>query len=116
MKIGAAFPSKYLKCDDLGGKEHKLTISKVEMGDVGTEGKPEIKPIMFFVGKTRGVALNKTNATSIASRYGDDTDDWVNKEVIIYPDKTMFQGSMVDCIRMRAVAPVADPSVDDIPF
>ena len=115
MKIGAAFPTKWLKAEDLGGKSHLLTIAKVVMEQVGTEDSPEEKPVMFFVGKSKGIVLNKTNATSVSLHYGDDTDNWTNKPVQVFPDKTMFGGKMVDCIRMRVEAPAATPG-EDIPF
>lgn len=116
MKINQAFPSKYIKAADLGGKEHTLTIAKVQIEDVGGQNNEEDRPVMYFAGRQKGVVLNRTNATAIAHRYGDDTDEWVNKPVTVYPDTTMFQGKMVDCIRMRVPAPPAEAGVDDIPF
>jgi hypothetical protein len=110
MKIGAAFPSKYIKAADLGGKEFTLQIATVKIEDVGGQNNEEDRPVLYFVGRQKGVVLNRTNATAIAHRYGDDTDEWANKEVIIYPDTTMFQGKMVDCIRMRVPAQPADPN------
>jgi hypothetical protein len=117
MKIGAAFPSKYIKAGDLAGKEHTLTIANVRIEDVGTSDSPEDKLVLYFAGRTKGCVLNKTNATAIAHRYGEETDEWVNKPVIVYPDRTMFGGQMVDCIRMRAPVPAADEVAgDEIPF
>ena len=118
MKIGNAFPSKYIKAEDLGNKEHTLTILKVEMGEVGKEDAPEMKPVCYFVGKAKGLVLNKTNAETIAHSYGDDTDEWTNKPVIVYPDRTMFGGKMVDCIRLRTprLAATDDGGESDLPF
>jgi len=115
MKIGAAFPSKYIKAADLAGKTHTLTVARVQMEDVGSPDSPEEKPVLYFVGKAKGVVLNKTNATAVAHRYGDDTDDWTNKPVEVYPDTTMFGGKMVECVRMRAPAPAAEVG-EDVPF
>ncbi len=98
MKINQAFPSKYIKAGDLGGKEFTLTISKVTIEDVGGAGTEEEKPILYFAGRQKGVVLNRTNATAIS-----------------HPDTVMFQGKMVDCIRMRVPAQAADPSME-IPF
>ena len=118
MKIGTAFPSKYIKAADLGGKAHTLVIGEVKIEDVGGQGNEEDKPCLYFVGRAKGCVLNRTNAMAIAARYGEDTDAWTNKEVIVYPDTTMYQGKMVDCIRMRVPVPLADPSVEgsDLPF
>jgi hypothetical protein len=117
MKIGAAFPSKYIKAADLSGKAHTLVVSRVQIEDVGGQGNEEDKPVLYFVGRTKGCVLNRTNAMAIAARYGEDTDEWTNQEVIVYPDTTMFQGKMVDCIRMRIPVPAAtEAESDDIPF
>jgi hypothetical protein len=116
VKIGTAFPSKYIKAADLNDKEHLLTISGVKIEDVGGQGSEEDKPVIYFVGKSKGCVLNRTNAMAIASKYGDDTEEWVDKPVNVYPDTTMFQGKMVDCIRMRVPAAPADPNEDPIPF
>jgi hypothetical protein len=115
MKIMSSFPSKYIKAGDLGGKEHKLIITGVKIEDVGGQGSEEDKPVLFFQGKAKGVVLNRTNAMALASKYGEDTETWVDKDVIVYPDQTLFQGRMVDCIRMRVPAAAATEE-DAIPF
>jgi hypothetical protein len=117
VKIGQAFPSKYIKATDLAGKEFTLTIGVVKIEDVGGPGNEEDRPVLYFEGKTKGVVLNRTNATSISSKYGDDTDMWLGKPVIIYPDTVMFQGKMVDCIRMRIPPSVGLPEDEaGLPF
>ena len=87
----------------------------MKIEDVGGQGSEEDKPCIYFQGKQKGCVLNRTNAGAIASKYGDDTDDWTGKPVVVYPDQTMFQGKSVDCVRMRIPASVALPE-DDIPF
>ncbi len=116
MKIGTAFPSKYLKAADLAGKSHELVIKEVKIEDVGGQGNEEDKPCLYFVGKQKGCVLNRTNAMAIAARYGEDTEAWTDKPILVYPDTTMFQGKMVDCIRMRVPVEAAQPGTDDIPF
>jgi hypothetical protein len=101
VKINSAFPSKYLKESDLGGREVPCVIDRVTIEDVGGPSDPEEKPVMYFVNKAKGMVLNKTNSMYIASKYGDETDDWKGKAIIIHPDSTMFQGKMVPCLRVR---------------
>jgi hypothetical protein len=72
MRIGQAFPSEYLKASDLMGRTVKVTMSHVEMREVG-DGP---KPILHFVGKEKGLVLNKTNSNNITAAYGDETDNW----------------------------------------
>jgi hypothetical protein len=112
MKMTAAFPSKYLKCTDLQGRAVGVVIDKVRMEDVG-DG--ESKPVLTFQGRSKGVVLNKTNASVISSVYGDDSEDWCGKPLELYPDKVSFQGRIVDAIRVRIPAPAGLPE-DDIAF
>lgn len=100
MKIDSAFPSKYLRADDLRGRRVKVKISHVEMADVGDAEMPEDKPIVFFEGKSKGLVLNRTNAGTIAAVYGDETDNWVGKEIELFPTTTDFKGKRVACLRI----------------
>lgn len=97
MKIGTAFPSNYIKCDDLQGRPVQVKMNYVKFEDIGSENKA----ILYFIGKERGLVLNKTNANMIAELYGDETDDWSGKVIELYPTKTDFQGKRVDAIRVR---------------
>ena len=115
MKIGSAFPSKYLKAGDLAGREVACTISRVVVENVGGQGAEEDKPVLYLNGKSKGIVLNRTNAMTIAAKYGDDTDAWLDQPIVVYPDQTMYQGRMVDCIRLRVPAAQA-VSADEIPF
>lgn len=133
MKVSEAFPSKYLAAADLQGKDVQVTIDRVEMATFD-DGKS--KPIVYFQGHQKGVALNKTNANNIAMVHGDDTDHWRGRVVILFTAWVDYQGKSVQAIRVRGVpAPLAsvpeqqasttrqDPSMppagpddDDIPF
>ena len=97
MRISAAFPSDYLRAADLQGKPVKLTMSHVEMKDIGGYHKPAL----FFKGTDKGMILNKTNSNNIASAYGDDTDDWTGKEIVLFEAMVDFQGKTVAAIRVR---------------
>lgn len=110
MNIGEVFPSNYLKAADLKGKVVKVKIKAVTVEDIGDDKKPVIR----FEGRDRGLALNKTNAGIIASAYGQETDNWNGKEIELRPDKTQFQGQLVDCIRVQVPLQAADDS--EIPF
>ena len=113
MDINTVFPSNYLKAADLQKRKHKLTIFKCVMEKVGDEEKP----IVYFVGKEKGLVLNKTNASVISSMFGPDTDNWKDCQVILYPTKVPFQGKPTDAIRIEE--PFDEPAVgddEDIPF
>lgn len=111
MKIGEVFPSNFLKAADLQGRLLKVKVQSVVVEDIGDDKKPVVR----FVGKQKGLALNKTNAGIISSAYGDETDNWNGKEIELRPDKTQYQGQLVDCIRVQIPAKAADPD-EEIPF
>jgi hypothetical protein len=127
MDINAAFPSTWLKNSDLNGRPVKLTMKEVALEEVGDDHKP----VLYFQGAKKGLVLNKINSASIASAYGNDTDNWNGKQIEVYPDITIFGGKPTPCIRVRpvkaAAAPVAPPVTppehvtsaqldDEIPF
>jgi hypothetical protein len=113
MKISEEFPSQYLKASDLGGREVRVTMGRVEREEIGTDKKL----VLYFKGKEKGVVLNKTNANTIGDAYGDDTDDWYDQPLILFSIRTEFQGKPVDGLRCRVptpkdnrqMAPKADP-------
>jgi hypothetical protein len=100
MKISNEFPSNYLRAQDLEGRPATVVISGVESEEVGTE--KEAKPVLYFKGKSKGVILNKTNATAIAGLYGDDTDGWSGESITLFAAQVSFQGKVVDAIRVKA--------------
>ena len=116
MNINDSFPSNWLKAGDLKGRSVDVTISHVSEEDVG-DG---MKPVLYMSGKDKGIVLNKTNASMIASSYGDMTEGWEGKPLTVFPDKTSFQGKIVDCIRVRVPVPPADSSSEEgaaeVPF
>jgi hypothetical protein len=100
VNINSAFPSKFLKASDLNGQAVNVKISGVKVESVG-QGQ-ESKPVVYFAGKQKGMVLNKTNAGKIANIAGSqDTDDWADVVVQIYPTETEFGGETVECIRVR---------------
>ena len=113
MKISSAFPSKFLKASDLQGKEVRVEIFDVRMEDVSGDGSEE-KLVMYFKDKQKGLVLNITNRNRLVTAFGDETDDWLGKEILIYPEQTQFGGRPVEGLRVRVPAKEAKPG--DAPF
>ena len=97
MRMSEEFPSKYLKADDLMGREVRVTIARVEREKMGDD----FKPVVYFNGKEKGVVLNKTNAFTIANAYGDETADWFGNDVILFSVMTEYGGKTAPAIRVR---------------
>lgn len=123
MNINDAFPSNYLKASDLGESQPVVTIDRVEVEPVG-RGK-EMKPVIYFAGKQKGMVLNKTNSKKIAEIAGShDTDDWHGTQVKLFATEVDFQGETVEAIRVKAATAakpkprpvVEEHEVDEVPF
>jgi uncharacterized protein (DUF697 family) len=96
----------YIFAFDLDGRDVVVTISKVVAGELAsTGGRKTKKPIVYFDGKEKGLALNATNAKSIAALYGNYTEKWVGRSITIYPTTTQMGGETVECIRVRPSVP-----------
>lgn len=129
--INDAFPSNYLKASDIRGAEPVVTIDHVAYEPVGRQ--KQMKAVIYFKGKEKGLVLNKTNATKITQLAGSDmTEDWDGVRIKLYATDTEFGGETVECIRVKAAPPasrtapapvapppaepIADVTADDIPF
>lgn len=107
MNLNDVYQSDTLKAADLKGREHILVIATVDM-KAFNDGP---KLVLTFQNAKKSFICNRTNAKRIAFRHGDETDGWVGKEIILYPDLVDFQGKAVEAIRVKPVAyPAATPA------
>lgn len=96
MRIDAAFPSQYIKASDLQGRRVLAKMKTVVMEKVGNDQKP----VLYFMGKDKGLVLNKTNATKIAEAYGPNTEAWVGHLLELFETMVEFQGDTVAAVRV----------------
>lgn len=101
MNVNDAFPSKYIKADDLQGREVTVTIDRVEMENIGQGQNQDRKPVAYFQGKQKGLVLNKTNSMNIASVYGPETSGWTGRQVTLFSAWVDYQGKSVQAVRVR---------------
>jgi hypothetical protein len=113
MKISDAFPSKYIKADDIGHHRLNVTVRIVTIEDIADK---EFKPVMYFMGKDKGMVINKTNAGICAAVWGDETDHWQGKALELFAQPVMFQGRQVMGLAVSPVmtAPPAQRTNDEI--
>lgn len=114
------FDKAYIYAYDLEGRDVTVTIERVTGGTlVGTGGKSNKKPVLYFKGRPeKGLALNITNAKIIAGLYGGfDSEKWVGKRITLYPTTTTFGSQTVECIRIRPSIPKGKDDVikPDVP-
>lgn len=102
MHYKLMYPSEYLAAADLHGKEQKVTILRVEIEDlVGSDGKKQSKPVVWFEKAKKRMVMCKTNAKAIAKLHGTDTDNWTGKAITVYPTTCIAFGQEVECVRVR---------------
>lgn len=103
------FPSKFLKAEDLRGKdgkgwrEFKLTIFAIGLEGMGGEDD-EQKWVLHFTGAQKGLVLNRTNAQTIADSFGTDSDEWIGKEVVLFVTTVNTPNGQKPGIRVRIPA------------
>lgn len=97
---------RFLSAEDIEeGKEITLTVKQVtieEAMDTKTSQKKQLVSVSFDETE-RLLALNKTNARTIASVTGSPRmEKWAGHKITLYRDKTLAFGKTVPCVRVRA--------------
>jgi hypothetical protein len=113
MKVSGCFPSKYLKASDIpDGREVPVQIDAIQVEPMEQSG--DDKPVLYFIGKKKGLVLNKTNAAVLSAAFGDESDQWHGKSVLLFSAMTQYGGRMVPCLRIKLARPpaIAAPPVE----
>lgn len=95
--------SKYLKQADVP-EPIIVTVHRIGKVNIAKEGDPqEEKWAVRFREFQKPMLLNSTNIKLLEKACGsDNTDDWANKEVVLYTDDSIsFQGQIVGGLRIR---------------
>lgn len=104
MRMNEAFPSKYLRAEDLDmdvtGAIEKVEL--VELKDPAGTKPIEHKPCVWIRGEDKPFICNKTNYKAISKIIGsDDTEDWIGKEITLTVMDVDSFGEMVAAIRVK---------------
>jgi hypothetical protein len=117
----SAFPSKYLKAEDLGTTRPTGTIISVVLELVGNGADQARKLVVQFAEPTlKALVLNKINSETIARLAGtEDYSAWPGTRVQLFATTVEFQGKRQPCIRLceppgRPAPRVTPPSVRPI--
>lgn len=115
MKGSEFFPSKYLKAEEIVDLAPlTVTVKSVVAEILSSRDKgDESKPVIYFTDLPapldggKGIILNKTNWYTIASLYGDDSDAWTDKQIVLVVVDVDAFGDVVSAIRVKKVVPKA---------
>jgi hypothetical protein len=93
-KIAEMLPSSYLKQTDFTEEGFIVTISHIKHENLANEkDAPDFKYVVYFKEFEKGLVLNVTNINGLAKACNsDDTDDWAEKEVIVFVDPNVGYG------------------------
>lgn len=101
-------PGKYLGAWHLPTDRDAVVVIESCAGGVLEQGQRKTrKPIVKLRGKTLLLALNKTNAKTIANMYGVDVTKWAGQSIALYVGETRDpeSGGKCACIRVRPTKP-----------
>jgi hypothetical protein len=105
MNINQLYPHKYANGEDLKGKPVKVTIARVSMEKMrpNPQSQEVEKPVLHVENGSKGIVLNKTLAVQIANiLQADDTEDWMGKQVVLYPVPLIVAGQSRVGIRAKS--------------
>ena len=103
MNISDAFPSKYVKAEDLAGRDVTVTIKSCTLEDIILGEEP--KAVLRFENAAKGMVLNVTNSRTITKLFGPETDNWVGKKIILRAEEVDFKGERVLGLRVSLSKP-----------
>lgn len=103
MKVGR-FLSPYVRTADVK-RAQTVTVAAVEEEVIGQGEDRKPKLVAYFDELEQGAVLGaKVVLSFFAEEFGEDSDDWIGKKVVMYKDPTItFQGKRVGGIRFKLV-------------
>lgn len=101
MRISETYTGNYFRASDFNQPRTFVVeaVSSVSFDD-------SQKPVVHLFGEKQRLALNKSNAFTLADAFGDETDGWIGKQIQVFAAPTFYQGKPVKGI---CVQPVTSP-------
>jgi hypothetical protein len=115
--VNAVYQSAFMRASQLGDQEREVIIAAAAVEVLG-QGERAAQKIVLDLNLPSGkrvpqrLPLNKSNALALAALFGPDTSNWIGRTIGLRPEKVLFQGALVDAIRVSATrAAAAAPAV-----
>jgi hypothetical protein len=96
MDISGHIGSGFIKAEHLNGPERHVIANVAD----GKFDRPDME-----LQDGRVLGLNATNMRTMAAAWGNETNDWIGKEIELYAGKTMYQGQERDSVLVRTISP-----------
>ena len=89
----------YLKASHLKTAIVPATVDRIEFQTVHPRpGQEEIKPVMYFVGKQKGLILTSTNQDFLRATFGDEINGSYGKQITLRAVHKMIAGRGIDTV------------------
>jgi hypothetical protein len=105
-KVSEIYSGQFLTAVELPpGRRTTAVIFSAEVEMIG-QGREQSQKIVLSLTSPQGrawpksIVLNKTNSMTLAAAFGDDTDAWAGKSVVVWSEPTTFAGKRVQGIRI----------------
>lgn len=93
---------EYLKAAHLGTATPTVTIARREFRTLHPRpGVEEVKPVLYFVGKEKGLILTATNQAYLQATFGDEVKNCYGQRVTLHAVTKTVAGRQVDTIIIR---------------
>lgn len=111
MNVKDLIVGKYLSAKDMVGQRvlATLDVCQIEEFENKTTGVTDTRPVVYFEDLDQGMVLNKTNLKVLAREFGEETERWKGRRVLVTTHKVKTPaGAEVDGLRIEPwVEPVA---------
>lgn len=111
MNVKDLIVGKYLSAKDMVGQRvlATLDVCQIEEFENKTTGVTDSRPVVYFEDLDQGMVLNKTNLKVLAREFGEETERWKGRRVLVTTHKVKTPaGAEVDGLRIE---PWAEPVV-----
>lgn len=105
--------SSFLKGDDVS--EDSVIYQIKDVNEESMHGDAEMKLVLYFVERERGMVLNKTNVVRLVKLFGEDGNAWIGKTVRIKTEYVDFPIGTVTRVLRIDPQPVPQPPADAQP-
>lgn len=103
MKIGDMIESKYLKQSDIADETLVTFVGLKKVNVARDDEEADYRWTAKFQQFSKPMVLNVTNLKRAAKALGDDTDNWIGNDMILYVDQDIeFGGNIVGGLRLKA--------------
>lgn|GEM_PF-1747641 len=102
MKISELYPRRFARGSDLKTPA-TVTIKDITQEELHPAGRPVKKYVLWFAETPRGVILSRPLAHQLAEILGDDTTEWKEHKITLYPEPLTVAGRPCVAIRARSV-------------